>query len=138
MKFSTVNYKERHHILLVNRQCGGSSVVSLACISSMCLVQCFLVVTLFFLAFGIFFYPINPPLIFPLILFNSPFYQNILASACANEAENARYDGVDGDMSSNTGAQPVATHSPASSSHAPVNTAANSRSVERPTGQFIY
>lgn len=58
---------------------------------------------------------------------------NILASACANEAENAKYDRVDGDMSSNTGPQPVATHSPASSSHAPLNTAANSRSVERPT-----
>ena len=104
----------------------------------MCLVQCFLAVTLSIEPLDHSFIPITPPFIFPLILFNSPFYQNILASACANEAENARYDRVDGDMSSNTGAQPVATHSPASSSHAPLNTAANSRSVERPTGQYIY
>lgn len=58
---------------------------------------------------------------------------NILASACANEAENARYARVDGDMSGSTGALPSATSSPASSSHAPQHSAANTRSLDRPT-----
>ena len=77
-------------------------------------------------------------------IFFLPF-QNILASACANEAENARYGRVDGDVSSgNTGALPSAPTSVASSSHTPQHGASNSRSIERPTGdcslkcQFIF
>lgn len=61
--------------------------------------------------------------------------QNILASACANEAENARYVRVEGDVHGNTGALPTATSSPASSSHAPQNSTANTRSSDRPTGE---
>ena len=48
-------------------QCGRSSTVSLACISSMCLVQHFLVSTLFF-SLWIILLPLSlSPLIFPLI-----------------------------------------------------------------------
>lgn len=61
-------------MLSVKSQCGGSSIVGLACISSMCFVQCFLAVDLFIEPLDYYFTPITPPpLIFPLILFNSPF-----------------------------------------------------------------
>ena len=61
MKFNTVNYKEHHHLLSVSSQCGGSNIVSLACISSMCFVQCFLAVNLFIEPLDYYFTPITPP-----------------------------------------------------------------------------
>ena len=54
-------------MLSVSVQCGCSSTVSLACISSMCLVQHFLVSTLFFSLWIILLPPSLSPLIFPLI-----------------------------------------------------------------------
>ena len=54
-------------MLSVSGQCGCSSTVSLACISSMCLVQHFLVSTLFFSLWIILLPPSLSPLIFPLI-----------------------------------------------------------------------
>ena len=64
-------------MLSVSSQCDGSSIVSLACISSMCFVQCFLAVNLFIEPLDYYFTPISSPppspLIFPLILVNSPF-----------------------------------------------------------------
>lgn len=56
---------------------------------------------------------------------------NILASACANEAENARHVGAEGEISGSTGALPSNTSSPASS-HVPQNNT-NTRSIDRPT-----
>ena len=41
MKFNAVNNKEHGLLLSVSSQCGGTSEISLACISSMCLVQRF-------------------------------------------------------------------------------------------------
>lgn len=58
--------------------------------------------------------------------------QNILASACANEAENARHVSADSEISGSTGALPSATSTPASS-HVPQNNT-NTRSIDRPTG----
>lgn len=58
---------------------------------------------------------------------------NILASACANEAENARYGRVDGDVAGSTGALSSATTSPAASSHGPQHSTSNARTIERPT-----
>ena len=58
--------------------------------------------------------------------------QNILASACANEAENARHISADSEISGSTGALPSATSTPASS-HVPQNNT-NTRSIDRPTG----
>lgn len=69
-----------------------------------------------------------------LICFSSFSLQNILASACANEAENARHVSADSDISGSTGALPSATSSPASS-HVPQNNTANTRSIDRPTGE---
>lgn len=64
-------------MLSVSSQCGGSNIVSLACISSMFFVQCLLAVNLFIEPLDYYFTPITPPppspLIFPLILVNSPF-----------------------------------------------------------------
>ena len=62
-------------MLSVSSQCVGSIIVGLACISSMCFVQCFLAVNLFIEPLDYYFTPITPPspLIFPLILFNPPF-----------------------------------------------------------------
>ena len=54
-------------MLSVSVQCGCSSTVSLACISSMCLVQHFLVSTLFFRLWIILLRPSLSPLIFLLI-----------------------------------------------------------------------
>ena len=48
-------------MLSVSSQCGGSSTVSLACISSMCFVQCFLAVNLFIEPLDYYFTPITPP-----------------------------------------------------------------------------
>lgn len=58
---------------------------------------------------------------------------NILASACANEAENARYSRVDGDTTGNPSAPASVAASSASSFHAPHQNACNTRSTERPT-----
>ena len=53
---------------MVSGQSFGSSAVSLACITSMCLVQCFRGSHSLRLAFGSFFYPHPyPPLILPLL-----------------------------------------------------------------------
>ena len=53
---------------MVSGQSFGSSAVSLACITSMCSVQCFRGGHSLRLAFGSFFYPHpSPPLILPLI-----------------------------------------------------------------------
>ena len=54
-------------MLSVSVQCGCSSTVSLACICSMCLVQHFLVSTLFFRLWIILLRPSLSPLIFLLI-----------------------------------------------------------------------
>ena len=54
-------------MLSVSGQCGCSSTVSLACISSMCLVQHFIASTLFFSLWIILLPPSLSPLIFPLI-----------------------------------------------------------------------
>ena len=51
---------------VVSGQSFGSSAVSLACITSMCSVQCFCVGHSLRLAFGSFFYP-HPPLILRLL-----------------------------------------------------------------------
>ena len=56
--------------------------------------------------------------------------QNILASACANEAENARHVSVDGDA---TGTGAVPSSSPASS-HVAQKSTANTRTPDRPAG----
>ena len=47
---------------MVSGESFGSSVVSLACITSLCSVQCFRGGHSLRLAFGSFFYPIPPPL----------------------------------------------------------------------------
>lgn len=54
---------------------------------------------------------------------------NILASACANEQENARLVTTDSDAAGNTGTVP--SSSPASS-HMPQNSTANTRTNDRP------
>ena len=67
MKFNVVNNKEGGCVLSVSRQCGGSSVVSLACIISMCLGQRFLAASLFELPWDHSFHsftPISPPLLY--------------------------------------------------------------------------
>ena len=54
---------------MVSGRLFGSSAVSLACIASMCSVQCFLGGHSLRLAFGSFFYPHpSPPLILPLLI----------------------------------------------------------------------
>ena len=62
--FHTVNKKERGR---GQGQSFGLSAVTLACITSMCSVQCFRGGHSLRLAFGSFFYPIPPPLILPLL-----------------------------------------------------------------------
>ena len=47
IKFNTVNNKERSRVLLLSVQCSGSSMVSLASMISMCLVERFLAASLF-------------------------------------------------------------------------------------------
>ena len=47
IKFNTVNNKECSRVLSLSGQCSGSSVVSLASIISMCLVEHFLAASLF-------------------------------------------------------------------------------------------
>ena len=67
MKFNAVNNKESGCMLSVSGQCGGSSVVSLACIISMCLGQRFLAAPLFVWPLNHSFHsftPIPPPLLF--------------------------------------------------------------------------
>ena len=54
---------------MVSGRSFGSGAVSLACITSMCSVQCFCGGNSLHLAFGSFFYPIPPPpLILPLLI----------------------------------------------------------------------
>ena len=47
LKFNTVNNKERSGVLSLSGQCSGSSMVSLASIISMCLVERFLAASFF-------------------------------------------------------------------------------------------
>ena len=47
LKFNTVNNKGCSWVLLLSGQCSGSSMVSLASITSMCLVERFLAASFF-------------------------------------------------------------------------------------------
>ena len=67
MKLNAVNNKEGGYLLSVSGLCGGSSVVSLACIISMCFVQRFMTASLFVWPLDHSFHsftPIPPPLLF--------------------------------------------------------------------------
>ncbi|XP_074635877.1 nucleolar protein 4-like isoform X2 [Acropora palmata] len=57
---------------------------------------------------------------------------NILASACASEAEEARYDRVDGDATGNPGAPASTTAAPASSLHSAQHSTSNTRTADKP------